>query len=218
MYFEDLAKIPEISRKTNCVIFVLPKEKEIEIPRALILKPEEKSVITVEQVRGIIGKVSTRQISDQFIVIRPAEKLSEVATNAFLKNLEEPNEKIHYILITDSPSKLLPTVLSRARIYFLREKMSEGVFGDEKDKALAKRLMVAKPKDLISIAEEISKKKTGARAEALKIVGLTIEMLYKSYFITEKEVFVRKLPKFLKLYENLEQNGHIKLHFVADLC
>ncbi len=218
MYFEDLTKIPDISRKTNCVIFVLPNEKEVEIPRALVLKPEEKSVITVEQVREIIGKVSTRQIADQFIVIRPAEKLSEVATNAFLKNLEEPNEKIHYILITDKPSKLLPTVLSRARIYHLREKMNEDIFGDEKDKALAKRLMVAKPNDLILIAEEISKKKTGSRAEALKIVGLTIEMLYKSYFITGKEVFVRKLPRFLTLYENLEQNGHIKLHFIADLC
>ncbi|MBQ3474450.1 hypothetical protein IJH24_03455 [Candidatus Saccharibacteria bacterium] len=218
MYFEDFKKIPEISKKTNCVIFVLPKELEVTIPRALVLRPEEKSVITVEQVRGILSKVSTKQLSDQFIVIRPAEKLSEVATNAFLKNLEEPNDKIHYVLITDSPSKLLPTVLSRARIYFLRKKEEDGVVGTEKDKNLAKRLMVAKPKDLILIAEEISKKKSGARAEALKIIGLTIEMLYKSYFITEKDVFIKKLPKFLKLYESLEQNGHIKLHFVADLC
>ena len=83
MYFEDFKKIPEISKKTNCVIFVLPKELEVTIPRALVLRPEEKSVITVEQVRGILSKVSTKQLSDQFIVIRPAEKLSEVATNAF---------------------------------------------------------------------------------------------------------------------------------------
>lgn len=218
MYFEDLTKIPVLSKKTNCVVFVLPSERDIDIPRALVLKPEEKSVITVEQVREILGKVSTKQLTDQFIIIRPAEKLSEVAANAFLKNLEEPNDKVHYVLVTDKPSKLLPTVLSRSRIYYLREKMSYGVEGSEKDKDLAKRLMVAKPKDLLSIAEEISKKKTGARAEALKIVGLAIEMLYKSYFLTEKDIFIKKLPKFLKLYENLEQNGHIKLHFVADLC
>lgn len=218
MYFDDLSRIQELSQKTNCVIFVIPSEIEVRISKALILQPEDKTMITVEQVRGILNKVSTKQLKDQYIIIRPAEKLTDVAANAFLKNLEEPNERIHYLLITDSPSKLLPTVLSRSRIYFLREKMDDSIKADEKDKELAKKLITAKPRDLMLIAEEISKKKSGARNEALKIVGLTIEMLYKSYFITEKEIFIRKLPKFLELYENLEQNGHIKLHFVADLC
>ena len=100
----------------------------------------------------------------------------------------------------------------------MREQIDNTISAEKHDLELAKKLMVAKDSDLIQIAEEISKKKTGARRDALKIVGLTIEMLYKSYFITNKEVFIKKLPRFLKLYENLEQNGHIKLHFVADLC
>ena len=218
MFFDDLEKIPEISLKTNCAVFILPKELVVSIPRAIVLKPEEKSVITVEQVREIISQVSAKQLDDQFIIIRPADKLSEVAANAFLKNLEEPNDKIHYILITDNPSSLLPTVLSRARIYFWRSEVKDELVADEKDKALAKRLITAKPKDLLSLAEEITAQKKSARSEVLKIVGLAIEMLYKSYFITEKEVFIKKLPTFLKLYENLEQNGHLKLHLVADLC
>ncbi|MBO7132493.1 hypothetical protein J6V85_04565 [Candidatus Saccharibacteria bacterium] len=218
MYFNDLGQITEICLKTNCAIFVIPDSFEVSIPQAILLKPEEKSVITVEQVREIIGQVSTKQLSDQFIIIRPAEKLSEVAANAFLKNLEEPNDKIHYLLITDSPSSLLPTVLSRARVYFWRSELKEDLDADEKDKVLAKRLITAKPADLITIAEEITAKKNGTRAEALRIVGLAIEMLYKSYFITEKEVFIKKLPAFLGLYENILQNGHLKLHLVADLC
>ena len=88
----------------------------------------------------------------------------------------------------------------------------------EKEKALAKRLMTAGAKDLVLVAEEIAGKKTGVREYALRVVGLAIEMLYKSYFLTGKEIFVTKLPKFLELYENLERNGHVKLHIVADLC
>ena len=217
MYFEDVKNVLEISLKSNCVIFVMPDTVKVELLKALVLTPEEKTVITVEQVRGIIEKVSTKQQSDQFILIRPAEKLSEVAANAFLKNLEEPNDKVHYVLITNRPSELMPTVLSRARIYFLREKNNEGVAGDEKDKILAKKLMVAKPNELVLVAEEILGKKKNTRNEAMKIVGLAIEMLYKSYFITGKDVFVKKIPKFLRTYENIERNGHIKLHLVADL-
>lgn len=218
MYFDDASQILEIAKRSNCVIFVLPKDFRVDVPRALILEPEGKTVITVEQVRKMIEKVSTKQVVEQYILIRPAEKLSEIAENAFLKNLEEPGEKIHYILITDSPSKLLPTVLSRAQIYFYREKVSDEIIASEKEKMLAKKLMTARGHDLITVAEEIASKKTGGRTEALRIVGLVIEMLYKSYFITGKEVFVKKLPKFLNLYENLEKNGHLKLHLVADLC
>ena len=37
-------------------------------------------------------------------------------------------------------------------------------------------------------------------------------------FITKKEVFIDKIPKFLGAFENIDRNGHVKLHLVADLC
>jgi hypothetical protein len=49
------------------------------------------------------------------------------------------------------------------------------------------------------------------------VLGVTIEMLYKSYFKTKNQVFVKKIPKFLEAYSNIEKNGHLKLHLVADL-
>ena len=63
----------------------------------------------------------------------------------------------------------------------------------------------------------MTKKKDGVRAYVLSVLGTTIEMLFKSYFKTEKSVFVEKIPKFLACYEAIERNGHIKLHLVADL-
>lgn len=218
MFFKDLEDIPKIASKCGTAVFVVPDDTVVNIKNAIVLQPEEKNVITIEQVRGVMARLNVKQIVDCFVIIRPAELLNEEAANALLKNLEEPGEKVHFILVTSLPSSLLPTILSRSALFMLKVSEDEGIRADEKKKELAKRLMVAKKDDLVGLADEITKKKDGVRAFALEVVGLAIEMLYKSYFITEKEAFLQKLPKFLKLYENLSKNGHIKLQIVACLC
>ena len=220
MFFEQTSEIAAIARKVGTSVFVVPKDVSVEIKNAIILKPEDKSIITIEQVRNVLGQISTRQTSDIFVVIRPADIMGEAAANAFLKSLEEPREKVHFVLITDSPSQILPTIMSRAAVYFLRDRqpLDGGIKADEKVKNLAKRLMIAKPSELVDLAEEIGKKKDGVRTYALKVLGTAIEMLYKSYFITGKEIFVQKLPKFLMAYEGVAKNGHVKLQIVSNLC
>ena len=220
MFFERVDEIIEIARKNGTTIFVVPKDILVEVKNAIILAPEDKSVIAIEQVRNILGQVTTRQTNDIFIIIRPAETMSEAAANAFLKSLEEPRERVHFLLITDNPSQILPTILSRAAVYFLRNKKSiDGeIVADEKIKVLAKRLIVAKPAELVDIAEEISKKKDGVRGYAMEVLGVAIEMLYKSYFVTGKEIFIKKIPKFLAAYEGVSKNGHTKLQIVSNLC
>lgn len=220
MFFEQMSEVAEIARKNGTSVFVVPKNLPVGVKNAIVLAPEDKSVITIEQVREVIARITTRQVADVFVLVRPAEVMSEAAANAFLKNLEEPHERVHFVLITDSPSQILSTILSRAAVYFLRDTrpVDGAIEVDEKIKALAKRLMVAKPSDLVGIAEEIAKKKDGVRAYALEVIGVAIEMLYKSYFVTGKEAFVQKLPKFLAAYEGIAKNGHVKLQIVSNLC
>lgn len=219
MYFNDLSEILEISGRTNCAIFVVPDVSKVSIKNAFVLEPEKKTVIEVEKVREMMGRVLTKQKKDVFVVIRPAEKLSEAAANAFLKSLEEPGEKVHFVLVTANASRLLPTILSRAQIYFLRTRRSDTeIIADETVKVLAKKLITARSADLVRVMNEITAGKKVSREFVLSVISVAIEMLYKSYFLTKKEQFLKKLPKFLKLYENLEANGHIKLHLVADLC
>ena len=219
MFFDSAADILKIAEKVGCAIFIMPSDVKFEIKNALILAPEEKSVITIEQVRGLLSQLNMKQLADRYVIVRPADAMGEEAANAFLKTLEEPKDKVHFVLVTDSPSKLLPTILSRAEIYFLKshDKIDGDIKADEKVKALAKRLIVAKPGDLTILAEEITKKNDGVRAFALEVLAVAIEMLYKSYFITGKDAFLKKLPKFLEAYENIAKNGHVKLHLVADL-
>lgn len=219
MYFEKKSDILKIAKRTGCAIFVLPDDEDVFLKKALILSPEEKSVITIEQVRDVLARLNMRQVEDQFVIIRPADALGDEAANAMLKNLEEPGEKVHFVLITGAPSALLPTILSRAEIYFLKTtpNIDTGVTCDEKIKTLAKKLMTSTSADLLGVVEEICKKKDGVRSFALDVLAAAIEMLYKSYFITNKTVFVSKLPKFLAAYESISKNGHVKLQLIANL-
>ena len=220
MFFDDLKQIPEIAVRRGTSVFVVPADLPVEISGAIVLEPEEKITITIEQVRKIMLGLALRQTSERMVVIRPADALGVEAANALLKNLEEPGEKVHYLLITDSPARLLPTILSRAGVYFLRTERGSDteIVAEETSKAMAKQLIAGRPDDLIKVAETITKKKPSARWDALAVLGLTIEMLYKSYYLTNREVFIKRLPAVLKAYENISKNGHIKLHLVADLC
>ena len=44
-----------------------------------------------------------------------AESFNDQAANAFLKTLEEPPAHVHFLLVTDRPEKLLPTIVSRCQ-------------------------------------------------------------------------------------------------------
>ena len=220
MFFNSVSEIPGIASKTGTSVFVVPKNEKVEIKGAIILQPEEKRAITIEQVRGVIARLGVKQFSDTYVLICPADMMNEESSNALLKSLEEPKDKVHFVLVTDSPSRLLPTILSRSAVFILKQDYDLKTLSedDEKIRVLAKKLISAKPGDLVSISEEIAKKKDGVRNYALRVIGVAIEILQKSYLITGKEIFLKKLPKFLEVYENINKNGHIKLQIVAGLC
>ena len=115
MFFDDVNEIPTIAKRSGCSVFVAPDDVKVDLPLAVVLTPEGKTVITIEQVRGVLARLSVKQKTDQFIVVRPAETLGEEAANAMLKSLEEPGEKVHFVLVTDAPSRLLPTAIGWAR-------------------------------------------------------------------------------------------------------
>jgi DNA polymerase-3 subunit delta' len=50
------------------------------------------------------------------VIITNVEKMRKEVANSFLKLLEEPGENLMFILTTDNPNVLLPTILSRCQI------------------------------------------------------------------------------------------------------
>ncbi len=223
MFFEKLNDIPAIATRTSCAIFVVPPETKLKLPHPVYLRPDDSKtteLISVEQMRDFLSLTSNRETSERYFVVAPADAMNEAAQNAFLKTFEEPKAHCHFVLLTEQPNLLLPTIRSRAQIFFpkIAGVLDQTPKASTKTLAQAKKLIAATPSDLPAIATDLAKNKTRPRGQALEIVSTAIELLYKSYFKTQNSKFLAKIPNFLKLYDALNQNGHIKLHIVADLC
>ncbi len=81
--------------------------------------PEKKSrIISAEQIREkLIHEVTQTSLAGGWKVgvLVGADRLNEASANAFLKTLEEPPEKTLFLLLSDAPQQLLPTIVSRCQ-------------------------------------------------------------------------------------------------------
>lgn len=86
-------------------------------PDVTEVRPEGKTVITIDQVREVAARAALRAYEGRtkVCILDPAELMQEPAANAILKTLEEPAGASLFILVTAMPSALLPTILSRCQ-------------------------------------------------------------------------------------------------------
>lgn len=87
-------------------------------PDLLLIAPEDGSkVIKVEQIRDIRQFLETRShgFGKRIVILDTAESLGISSANALLKGLEEPPEDVIFLLITDRPKAVLPTISSRTQ-------------------------------------------------------------------------------------------------------
>lgn len=95
-----------------------PKDDKEERKRAEGQDYERKRNITVDQIRAMQRRLTTRPTlgARRAIVIDPADDLEKGASNALLKSLEEPPEGTFFLLVVHRPARLLPTIRSRCRV------------------------------------------------------------------------------------------------------
>lgn len=88
-------------------------------PDAIWIKPEKKSrIISIDQLRAtLLPRMSQTSFGGGWKVgvFVAADRLFDAAANAFLKMLEEPPPLTLFLLLTDEPQALLPTVRSRCQ-------------------------------------------------------------------------------------------------------
>lgn len=96
----------------------LPKDEKEERKRAEGKPFERKRNISVDQIRAMQKRLTTRPTLGErrAIILDPADDLETSASNALLKSLEEPPEGTFFLLVTHRPARLLPTIRSRCRI------------------------------------------------------------------------------------------------------
>ena len=88
-------------------IVILPeKDEKIDLDRGMI---------TVDIMRRVFDDTRTKSATDRIVIIDYAQRMTTQAQNAFLKLLEEPGAGLHFILVSNTAGKLLPTILSRVK-------------------------------------------------------------------------------------------------------
>jgi len=163
-------------------------------PDVVILEPEgKKRIITVDSMRDrVVAPMSETSYSGGWKVgiITSAERMEAPSANAFLKSLEEPTPKTLYLLLTDAPDAILPTIVSRTqRIDLpLSDGVLEGEDADEIADALAAR-------DAKRLAAKIAALKDDADDADVAIVRKAFYKTLMSYM--RKLMIADRIPRYL---------------------
>ncbi len=87
-------------------------------PDLIRIEPEEPGKgIGIGQIRSLITRLTLKPQFDTYrvVIVNPADKMNSAAANAFLKCLEEPTERTTIVLVSEKPSALPATVISRCQ-------------------------------------------------------------------------------------------------------
>jgi DNA polymerase-3 subunit delta' len=86
-------------------------------PDVSLLEPATPTAIKIDQVRDVVRDILSRPFEGRAraFIIDDAHLMTEEASNALLKALEEPPATSHVFLVTGSPQALLPTIRSRCQ-------------------------------------------------------------------------------------------------------
>ena len=118
---EFAAMILCIGQKKPCgYCFACKQIRHQSYPDLLIIEPEKnETTIKIKQIREMINELGIIPYSGKkrIIILEQAEKMTIEAQNSLLKSLEEPLGQNVFLLITEYPKKLLPTVRSRCQSY-----------------------------------------------------------------------------------------------------
>ena len=121
-----------LAKSLNCLQFKHPTPNPCGVCEACqtiaqgnaldVIEIDTASNTGVENVRSLIERAQFApiQLRMKIFVLDEAHMLSTSATSALLKTLEEPPERVVFILATTEPHNLLPTIVSRCQRYDFR--------------------------------------------------------------------------------------------------
>lgn len=162
-------------------------------PDVVTLEPEGKSrIITVDAMRErIVEPMSTTAFSGGWKVgvICGADRMRKESANAFLKSLEEPPPKTLYLLLTDQPDAILPTIVSRTQRVDLG--IPPGILDGEDYEAVAAAFAA---RDAAALAEKFAALKNAVEDEDVAFV---------------RKAFFKTLMSFVR---PMMHSGRVPLH------
>ena len=142
------------------------------------------SIVDIEYVRK---KISLKAFNGgaRVCILWGAEKMSNQASNAFLKILEEPPKNTYFLLIAENQEEILPTIVSRCQIVNLGPIESSALTDVIEKKTNNPEILVAKAQgnynDLLNLINSDKDK---------EFEGLLIDGLRKAFKVKENKKLI----------------------------
>ncbi len=181
---------------------------QMQHPDMFFVEPEGNIVknIKIGQIREI-QKAAARtpyEAKIRVVIINDAHLMTEEASNALLKTLEEPSSRMRMILVTDQPHRLLDTILSRCQTIRFGTLPQSVVIERIREIAATDPELAEITSDFITVAAGYSE---GSLGRALNI--LRSDMLQdRREFLTELLTVDRQHPRaLLALAESWAKSG-----------
>jgi DNA polymerase-3 subunit delta' len=155
---------------------------------------KDKKSIGIDEIKNIIVEINRKPYEGdkKIIIIYKADKITEIAQNAFLKTIEEPPKGVFIILLCEKLDNILDTIKSRCQVYKLNRLSKDEMIKFLQNKSYY--ISDEELKSIIAFSDGIP-----GRAERLtsdnslkEIRNITIKIL--------KDIYETKLDKIL-IYE-----------------
>jgi DNA polymerase III subunit delta' len=179
---------------------------------AAISIDKKQGIISSKESNEVIKKLSLKAYEAEYkaMVIWHADKMNTEAYNKLLKILEEPPEKTIFLLITENPASILPTIISRTQLV----KIPSIKFED-----MATAIQSEFSLDL-EMAKNIARLSGGNFAAAQKLVAEDEEAdFFLSHFMAWMRMcFAAKVPDMVSWSATLAETGREKQKLFLSYC
>lgn len=166
-----------------------------KLEKSLGAKKIEFPIAKIDDTRELNKLLRLSFNEKTLIVCRDIQNATEEALNAFLKNLEEPQENIYFALTAPSERSVLSTIVSRCQII----KIGNSVQRIGNSGELEKFLEMTKGEKL-SYLDKIKD-----RDKAIEFINNLIFFLHQNKDLINMEILIKTLS-------NLKKNGNVSLH------
>lgn len=118
-------------RAAEEVALSLAEAKSIDDPNIIVVSADEDGGrLKISHIKAALEQLvrtAYREAAHRVVLVVDAEAMTPDASNALLKNLEEPRDGVVFILVTNAANALLPTIRSRTQqVNFYTSSLSQG--------------------------------------------------------------------------------------------
>ncbi|HKB88766.1 MAG TPA: hypothetical protein VKC53_03905 [Patescibacteria group bacterium] len=171
------------------------KERIDELAKSLKAKIMDFPLLKIEDVRNLNNLLRLSFSEPTLIVSENIDETTEEALNAFLKNLEEPQNNIYFALTAANERKVLSTIVSRCQVIKIQDSKFE--IRNSED---VEQFLDMSPSQKLSFFDK------------MKDRGKAIEFIESLIFFLHDKRDLQNMELLIKTITRLKANGNVNLH------